>query len=46
MSAPAISRSEGKPFYYTLTFQLVQGLALGCATGLIWPDFGASLRMT
>lgn len=44
MSVPAISRSERKPFYYTLTFQLVLGLALGCATGVIWPEFGASLN--
>lgn len=33
-----------KPFYYSLTFQLVIGLIAGCSVGILWPDLGASLN--
>ncbi len=44
MSVPAINSQIPKPFYYSLTFQLVVGLVLGCLTGVLWPDFGAQLN--
>ncbi len=32
------------PFALPLVFQMLIGLALGLCAGLLWPDFGASLR--
>lgn len=44
MSATSVVGSARKPFYYTLTFQLVLGLAAGGALGLLWPQIGAQLN--
>lgn len=44
MSATSVVGSARKPFYYTLTFQLVVGLAAGGALGLLWPQIGAQLN--
>ncbi|EPK0251099.1 cation:dicarboxylate symporter family transporter [Serratia marcescens] len=44
MSATSAVGSARKPFYNTLTFQLVLGLAAGGAVGLLWPQIGAQLN--
>jgi aerobic C4-dicarboxylate transport protein len=44
MSATSVVGSARKPFYNTLTFQLVLGLAAGGAVGLLWPQIGAQLN--
>nr|WP_242455740.1 cation:dicarboxylase symporter family transporter [Pantoea agglomerans] len=44
MSVPTINSRVRKPLYFSLTFQLVIGLILGCLTGILWPDFGAQLN--
>ena len=33
-----------KPFWKTLYFQVLVGIALGVLVGWLWPDFGASLK--
>ena len=33
-----------RPFYHDLTFQVVAGMALGVAVGVIWPNIGKELR--
>lgn len=44
MSTITASHMTRKPFYTSLTFQLVIGLAAGGITGVLWPDIGASLN--
>ncbi len=44
MSATSVVGSARKPFYSTLTFQLVVGLAAGGALGVLWPQIGAQLN--
>lgn len=43
MSVSAEKFPERKPFYCSLTLQLIVGLIAGCTVGLMWPDIGASL---
>jgi len=33
-----------RPIYYSLSFQLVVGLMLGIAVGLLWPQYGVELN--
>lgn len=44
MSSSTLLNPTKKPFYYSLTFQLVAGLVMGGITGLLWPDFGVQLN--
>ncbi|MBH3276396.1 cation:dicarboxylase symporter family transporter [Serratia marcescens] len=44
MSATSAVCTVRKPFYYSLTFQLVTGLVAGGAVGVLWPDIGAQLN--
>jgi aerobic C4-dicarboxylate transport protein len=42
-NAPSPPRRP-RPFYHDLTFQVVAGMALGVAVGVIWPNIGKELR--
>lgn len=44
MSSSTVVNASKKPFYYSLTFQLVAGLIMGGLTGLLWPDLGVQLN--
>lgn len=44
MSTITAGHMTRKPFYTSLTFQLIIGLAAGGITGVLWPDIGASLN--
>lgn len=44
MSSSTLVNPTKKPFYYSLTFQLVAGLVMGGITGLLWPDLGVQLN--
>lgn len=44
MSIPIVPTIQKKPFYYSLTFQLIIGLTLGSFVGIIWPDIGSQLN--
>lgn len=43
LSNPAATPPKN-PVYLTLSFQLVVGLSLGAALGLLWPDLGSQLN--
>ncbi|MBS0450592.1 MAG: cation:dicarboxylase symporter family transporter [Proteobacteria bacterium] len=44
MSSTSPTGVGKKPIYYTLSFQLVVGLALGIAVGYFWPKYGVELN--
>lgn len=43
LTTPETSSTK-KPLYYSLSFQLVVGLALGIGVGLLWPAYGVELN--
>lgn len=45
MGAPAEAGRKKKPIWRGLGFQVGLGMVLGILVGLIWPEFGASLKI-
>lgn len=44
MSSVSVVGAAKKPIHYSLSFQLVVGLALGIAVGYFWPKYGVELN--